>query len=84
MMDQNLAYLREVLSNYTEDNGTMREIYQKIEHGNFPSEGAFVRALSEEEIRSLENILDNEINHANEAGDLERGYQLNEVYELLY
>lgn len=83
-MDQNLAYLREVLSNYTEENEMMSEIYRKIEHGHYPSEGALVKGLSEEEIRSLENILDNEINHANEAGDLERGYQLNGVYELLY
>ncbi|MGD6801204.1 sporulation protein [Rossellomorea vietnamensis] len=83
-MDQNLAYLREVLSNYTEANDLMREINRKIEQGHYASEGAFVRDLNEEEIRSLESILDNEINHANEAGDLERGYQLNGVFELLY
>jgi hypothetical protein len=83
-MDQTLAYLREILSNYTEENEMMRELNNKIEQGHYASEGSFVRDLSEEEIRSLENILDNEINHANDAGDLERGYQLNEVYELLY
>ncbi|MGF2614891.1 sporulation protein [Rossellomorea vietnamensis] len=83
-MDQNLAYLREVLSNYTEENDLMSEINRKIENGHYASEGAFVRDLSEEEIRSLESILDNEIHHANEAGDLERGYQLNEVFELLF
>jgi U3 small nucleolar RNA-associated protein 14 len=83
-MDQTLAYLHEILSNYTEKQEVIRNIDHKIEQNHYSSEGSFVRGLSEEEIRSLEQILQEEIKHANESGDLERGYQLNEVFELLY
>jgi hypothetical protein len=83
-MDQTLAYLHEILSNYTEDQEIIRNIDYKIEKNHYSSEGSFVRWLSEEEIRSLEQLLQEEIKHANESGDFKRGYQLNEVFELLY
>jgi Minor curli fiber component A len=83
-MDQTLLYLREILSNYTEEFEVVREIDDRISSQQFSSEGSFVESLSEEEIRFLEEILKKEIHHANQAGDFDRVYQLNEVYELLY
>jgi hypothetical protein len=83
-MDQSLAYLHEILSNYTEEYHAIRDLDQKMMENNYDSEGSFVRTLDEEESRMLREILTKEMHHANESGDHERGYQLNEVYELLY
>ncbi|MEQ6388575.1 sporulation protein [Bacillaceae bacterium S4-13-58] len=82
-MDQSLAYLHEILSNYTEDNEAIRNIDENMLNQSFSSEGDFVRNLHEQDRRMLEQILLKEIHHANQVGDHERGYQLNEVYELL-
>ncbi|SET34361.1 hypothetical protein SAMN05421676_104107 [Salinibacillus kushneri] len=83
-MDQSLTYLQEVLSNYTEEIDAIRDIDEKISTNQYPSENLFSRDLDEEESRILREIILKEIHHANESGDHERGYQLHEVYELLY
>ncbi|MBM4761939.1 sigma-G-dependent sporulation-specific acid-soluble spore protein CsgA [Bacillus sp. B15-48] len=83
-MEKTLAYLREILANYTEKNDLSKKIYDKIEEGNYTSEGEFVRDLSFEESEYLNKILPWEINYANNEKDDERAYQLNEVYELLF
>ncbi|WP_226034791.1 sigma-G-dependent sporulation-specific acid-soluble spore protein CsgA [Aquibacillus saliphilus] len=83
-MDQNLAYLHEVLSNYTEDNEAAQDIDRKISNLNFSSEEEFVKELNQEQIQLLSQILSKEMHHANESGDHERGFQLNEVNELLF
>ncbi|WP_138417187.1 sporulation protein [Aquibacillus sediminis] len=83
-MDQNLAYLHEVLSNYLEENDAIRHIDQKLRANRYPSEEAFAKDLQQEDIQMLTQILQKEMHHANESGDHERGYQLNEVYEQLY
>ncbi|MBB6452401.1 hypothetical protein HNQ94_000846 [Salirhabdus euzebyi] len=83
-MDQSLAYLHEVLSNYIEDNDAIRDLDEKIMQGNYESEHVFTRDLDEEESRILREVITREMHHANQTGDHERGYQLYEVYELLY
>lgn len=83
-MDKTLGYLRETLSNYTDQYSIGQEIYNKLRKHNFRSEGAFVRALSQEEINFLDKILPDEINYAKEEEDLLRAKQLNEVFELLF
>ncbi|MDC3416234.1 sporulation protein [Aquibacillus salsiterrae] len=83
-MDQSIAYLHEVLSNYTEENKAVQHIDHKIEANDYRSERQFVEELSQGDVQMLRQILLKEMHHANQAGDHERGYQLNEVYELLY
>ncbi|WP_186577291.1 sporulation protein [Aquibacillus kalidii] len=83
-MDQNLAYLREVLSNYAEESEAVRDITSILEQKQYASERQFVDDLGQEHIQLLTQLLDKEMNHANESGDFERGYQLNGVYEQLY
>jgi hypothetical protein len=83
-MDQSLQYLHEVLSNYTEDNRAIQDIDQRMVEQNFPSENSFVQNLTQEDVQILRQILDKEMHHANQSGDHERGYQLNEINELLY
>lgn len=82
-MDQTLGYLKETLSNYTDDHSEGRQIYQKLIDGHFESEGAFVRKLSQKENDFLNKILPEEIKYAAQAQDQKRLYELNEVYELL-
>lgn len=83
-MDKTLGYLKETLSNYTDDHTEGRHIYQKLKNGNFKTEGAFVRSLNQGEIDFLNKILHAEIDHAKEVQDDKRVYELNEVYELLF
>lgn len=83
-MDKTLGYLRETLSNYTEQYSIGQQIYNKITKHHFASEGSFVRQLSAEEIDFLNRILPDEINYANEEQDKKRARELNEVYELLF
>jgi hypothetical protein len=83
-MDKTLGYLRETLSNYTDDHTIGKRIYKKLMSRDFHSEEAFVRALNQEEINFLERILFDEINYANQEQDAKRAWQLNEVYELLF
>lgn len=83
-LDKTLGYLKETLSNYTEQYSIGQEIYHKLKDHNFKSEGSFVRALSQEESDFLNRILPDEINYANEEQDSLRAKQLNEVFELLF
>ncbi|MGJ7922457.1 sigma-G-dependent sporulation-specific acid-soluble spore protein CsgA [Neobacillus sp. LXY-4] len=83
-MDKTLGYLREILSNYTDQYDIGKRIYKKLVGHNFHGEGAFVKALDQEEIDFLDRILPDEINYAKEEQDSERARQLNEVYELLF
>jgi hypothetical protein len=84
VMDQTLGYLREILSNYSEEHSEGRHLYQKLSEGHFPSEESFVRHLNSTEIDFLNKILPNEIKYAKEEQDEKRAYELNEVYELLF
>ena len=83
-LDQTLGYLREILSNYSDQHSEGRHLFQKLSEGNYASEGAFVRDLNQKEIHFLNHILPKEINYAKEEQDEKRAYQLNEVYELLF
>jgi hypothetical protein len=83
-MNKPLAYLREILSNYTDRSDTAEYIFKKIEQGHFPTEESFVRSLSDEENNFLNSILPEEIKHANNEQDETRAKELNEVYELLF
>lgn len=83
-MDQTLGYLREILSNYTEEHTLGRHIYRILSEGHFSSEESFVRHLSSSEIEFLNKILPKEINYAKNEQDHKRAQQLNEVYELLF
>ena len=83
-MEKTQAYLREILSDYTETYPLSKKIYQRIEEGHYPSEGDFVRDLTAEEIEFLNKILPEAIEYAKNELDEKRAQQLNEVYELLY
>lgn len=83
-MNQPLAYVREVLSLYTDRSDTGKKIYAKIENGSYKTEESFVRDLSQKEIDFLNDILDEEIQYAKNEQDEKRAAQLNEVYELLF
>ncbi|WNF21229.1 sigma-G-dependent sporulation-specific acid-soluble spore protein CsgA [Mesobacillus jeotgali] len=83
-MEKTQAYLREIISNYTETYPLSKKIYSRLEHGNYPSEGDFVKDLTAEEIEFLNKILPEAIEYAKNEMDDKRSQQLNEVYELLY
>ena len=83
-MDKTLGYLREILSNYSDDHSEGRQLYRKLSEGNFSNEGDFVRHLTQKEINFLNDMLPREINHAKEEQDEKRAHELNEVYELLF
>lgn len=83
IMDKTLGYLREILSNYTDNHTDGKQVYQKLIRGHYHSEGDFVRDLSSKEMDFLNKILPDEIKYAREEQDEKRAYQLNEVYELL-
>lgn len=83
-MDKTLGYLREILSNYTDQHNEGRHLFRKLSEGNYSSEEMFVRGLNQKEIEFLNQILPEEIKYAQEEQDEKRAYQLNEVYELLY
>lgn len=83
-MDNTLGYLRETLSNYTDDHSDGKNIYRKLSEGKYTSEGDFVRQLNQKEINFLNNMLPKEINYAKEEQDEKRAHELNEVFELLF
>ncbi len=83
-MDSTLGYLRESLSNYTEEQQIVQQIYDKINAKNYSSEGEFVRELDEVEIKFLNRILLTEIEYAKNGNDQKRAKELNEVFELLF
>jgi hypothetical protein len=82
-MDQTLGYLRETLSNYTEQYSICQEIYDMVTTQKYTSEGAFVKDLSTEQIDFLNKILPDEIQYAKDEQDQQRTRELNEVFELL-
>ncbi|TDL88706.1 sporulation protein [Vibrio vulnificus] len=82
-MDRTIGYLREILSNYTDQYPAAQEIYNKIKSGHFHSEEELVNKLSGKESSFLNHILPQGIKHAKEASDSERVTQLSEVYELI-
>jgi len=83
-MDKTLGYLREILSNYTDEHSDGRHLYQKVKNGSYPSEEAFVRDLNPKEIHFLNQILPKEIKYAQQEDDTKRAHELNEVFELLF
>lgn len=83
-MDKTLGYLRETLSNYTDDHSHGRQLYRRLVEGQYKSEESFVRQLSSSEIAFLNKILPEEMNYAKEEKDKKRFNELNEVYELLF
>ncbi|MFP7299407.1 sigma-G-dependent sporulation-specific acid-soluble spore protein CsgA [Neobacillus niacini] len=83
-MDKTLGYLREILSNYSDQHSEGKQVYRKLSEGKFTSEGEFVRQLSQKEINFLNEILPQEINYAKEEQDEKRAHELNEVFELLF
>ncbi|AST91607.1 hypothetical protein BC6307_10090 [Sutcliffiella cohnii] len=84
-MNKPLAYLREVLSNYTnEGQHYPSQLLSKIANNHYNTERDFVLDLSEQEIQYLNSILPNELSNAMESEDFPRVQQLNEVYELLF
>jgi Minor curli fiber component A len=83
-LDNTLGYLRETLSNYTDDHTIGRHIYRKLTEGNYASEGSFVRDLNQKEIAFLNQMLPKEITYAKEEQDEKRAHELNEVFELLF
>ncbi|MCL6572004.1 MAG: sigma-G-dependent sporulation-specific acid-soluble spore protein CsgA [Bacillus sp. (in: Bacteria)] len=82
-MDKTLGYLREIVSNYTDEHGAGAQVYKKLAKGAYTSEGSFVRELNQKEINFLNKILPQEINYAKQEQDEKRAFELNEVYELL-
>ncbi|WP_099157796.1 sigma-G-dependent sporulation-specific acid-soluble spore protein CsgA [Virgibacillus ndiopensis] len=82
-MDNTLEYLRESLSNYIESD-ICRQIYQKLERGNYKGEGEFVEDLNDDEMQYLNAMLEREINYAKNVQHDNRVKELNEVYELLF
>ena len=83
-MEKTQAYLREIISNYTETYPLSKKIYDRLEQGHYPSEGEFVKDLTAEEIEFLNKILPEAIDYAKNELDEKRAQQLNEVFELLY
>ncbi|KAA0550213.1 sporulation protein [Bacillus sp. BGMRC 2118] len=81
-MDTTLGYLREILSNYTDEHEISRAIYKKLE-SNMEDEISFVRSLNQEQTKFLNDILPQEINHALDEQDFPRTTELNHIYELL-
>lgn len=81
-MDQSLAYLREILSNYTDDHSEGKELYNLLKN-DYHSAEDFAEDLDEGGIQFLNSILPKEINYALEEKDEERAGQLNKVYEQL-
>ncbi|MGE7879135.1 sporulation protein [Peribacillus muralis] len=82
-MDRTLGYLREILSNYTDQYPAAQKIYLKIKDGHLHSEEELINELTGKEASFLNHILPQEIKHAKEASDTERVTQLSEVYELI-
>ncbi|RLL44933.1 sporulation protein [Oceanobacillus piezotolerans] len=82
-MDKTLRYLRESLSNYSE-NEVCRQILEKLRANQYAGEKQFVDDLSESEMEYLDNVLDNELNYAKNVENDLRVQELTEVYELLF
>ncbi|WP_047982915.1 sporulation protein [Ornithinibacillus californiensis] len=82
-MDRTLQYLRESLSNYDDDKLSM-SIYKKLKNKTYQNEREFVEDLDDKEMQYLNQILEREINYAENVQDDTRVQQLREVYELIF
>jgi len=82
-IDSTLAYLRESLSNYIE-NEICQQIIQKLESNNDSSEEKFIAQLDDEEMDYLDAVLENELDYARNVQNDVRVRELTEVYELLF
>ncbi|MEN2767812.1 sporulation protein [Ornithinibacillus xuwenensis] len=82
-MDHTLKYLQESLSNYT-DNALSESIYQKLRNNSYENEEEFVEDLNDKEMQYLDQILEREINYAENVQDDVRVAQLREVYEIIF
>lgn len=83
-MDNSIRYLRESLSNYTEESEISSRIYEKIEENDYVSEEEFIEDLDENEIAYLDKLLAKEIRYATQAKDEIRAKELTEIYQLLF
>ncbi len=82
-IDRTLQYLRESLSNYDDDKLSM-SIYKKLKNKTYQNEREFVEDLDDKEMQYLNQILEREINYAENVQDDTRVQQLREVYELIF
>jgi hypothetical protein len=82
-LEQTLAYLRESLSNWTDNYALARVISTKLDSAPYQSEEAFVKDLSDDESVFLNDILQREMSHSRSEGDDIRLEELNNVYENL-
>jgi hypothetical protein len=83
-MVEALGYLRESISNYTDEQKHAISIQKKLNENKYENENLFIRDLSEDEISFLNKVLPDEISYAMDEKDYKRVNELNEVYELLY
>jgi hypothetical protein len=83
ILDSNLAFLRESLSNHIDNHKICQRIYNKLEQNNYANENEFVKDLEENEATILNLVLQYELDYARNEQDDERVQQLNGVYELL-
>ncbi|WEG11777.1 sporulation protein [Pullulanibacillus sp. KACC 23026] len=82
--DHTLDYVLESLSNWVDTHHKAKALYEKLMHHSYKNEEDFARALSAEEAHFLSDVLSEEINYAEQAGDKVRLGQLNDMYEQLY
>ncbi|WP_202395756.1 sporulation protein [Virgibacillus halodenitrificans] len=78
-----MNYLRESLANYSE-NEMCQQIFQKLDEKIYSNEVMFVKALDEEEMTYLNDVLENELYYAKSVEHDQRVKELTEVYELLF
>ncbi|WP_096200632.1 sigma-G-dependent sporulation-specific acid-soluble spore protein CsgA [Bacillus sp. FJAT-45350] len=84
-MDNTLGYLRESLSNYTDDDQELgNQIYKKLEQKSYQNEEDFIKDLNDIEMHYLNKVVSIELHHAQQEQDEKRVKELNEVYELLF
>lgn len=83
IIDNTLLFLRESLSNY-EKHELSRGIYLKLQQNQYQNEREFVEDLDDREMQYLDQILEREINYAENVQDDVRVSQLREVYELIF
>ncbi|WP_411852897.1 sporulation protein [Virgibacillus halodenitrificans] len=83
IIDYTLNYLRESLANYSE-NEMCQQIFQKLDEKIYSNEVMFVKALDEEEMTYLNDVLENELYYAKSVEHDQRVKELTEVYELLF
>jgi thymidine kinase len=83
IMEKTLAYLRESLSNFADENTIAKRIYAKIETNQYEDETSFVDDLEERETIYLNDILSKELEYAEQEQDTDRYRELSNVYERL-